>query len=363
MRRWIRFATAVGGGALALRAMERRFAAPTYRGAPSDHFDGRRFFNPSSGWQSERSFLRWQLERQQGFWSPWTPAPFGPPPVERVSMGALRVTFIGHATLLLQIDGVNILTDPIWSDRCSPVGFAGPKRHRPPGIRFEDLPRIDAVLVSHNHYDHLDVPTLRRLEETHRPMIVTPLANGAILKRAGISNVTELDWWQSVSHGVEITAVPAQHFSARALSDRNACLWGGFVISGIAGHAYFAGDTGWGTHFDEIGRRYQPLRLAMLPIGAYLPRWFMHPAHISPVEAVDAHFALGAETSVAMHFGTFALGDDGEFEPVEELMREVASRGNPDFRVLGHGEGIDIVNSAAMGRRGETIAGAIDLSS
>lgn len=345
MRRVIRVAAATGGIFAALRALEQKFAAPAFRGAASDHFDGRRFFNPVPGWQSERSFLKWQVDRQQGPWRRWTDAPPGARPVERVPSGAIRVTFIGHATLLLQIDGVNILTDPIWSMRCSPVAFAGPKRHRPPGIRFQDLPPIDIVLVSHNHYDHLDLSTLRRLARAYQPQVITPLGNGAIMKRAGISNITDLDWWETLSTRVAITAVPARHFSARALSDRNACLWGGFVVSGRAGHAYFAGDTGWGEHFAEVGRRYQPLRLAMLPIGAYLPRWFMHPAHISPVEAIDAHFALRAKTSVAMHFGTFALGDDGEFEPVEDLMREVASRGNPDFRVLGHGEAIDVAGS------------------
>src|SRR5581483_3971350 len=189
----------------------------------SDHFDGERFHNADAGWQSERSFLKWMLTRERGAWRKWSDAPFGPPPPTRVADGELRITFINHSTTLIQIDGVNILTDPIWSERTSPVGSVGPKRHRPPGIRFEDLPPIDLVLVSHNHYDHLDVPTLRRLT---RATIVTALGNAALLRRHGV-DATELDWWQS--RGI-VTAVPSQHFSARGFSDRNRNLWGGFVI-------------------------------------------------------------------------------------------------------------------------------------
>src|SRR5262249_32825953 len=158
-------------------------------------------------------------------------------------------------------------------------------RHRPPGIRFDDLPPIDLVLVSHNHYDHLDLPTLRRLQQRDRPRIITPLGNGALMRRGGVDGAIELDWWQSDG---KITAVPAQHFCSRGLSDRDRNLWGGFMIDDV----YFAGDTGWGRHFAEIGARFAPIRLALLPIGAYLPRWFMRPVHVNPAEAVEAHVAL-----------------------------------------------------------------------
>jgi L-ascorbate metabolism protein UlaG (beta-lactamase superfamily) len=251
------------------------------------------------------------------------------------------VTFINHATLLVQMDGVNVLTDPIWSDRCSPVSFAGPKRHRNPGIRFEDLPPIDAVIVSHNHYDHLDLPSLRRLQQKHRPRIVTPLGNDALMARGGVPGATALDWWNAtpVNDRVKITVVPAQHFCARAISDRDRTLWGGFVISGPSGNVYFAGDTGWGQHFSEIGKRFGSIRAALLPIGAYLPRWFMKPVHISPFEMVDAHQALGAKTSIPMHYGTFHLGDDGEMQPLEDLRRAIAAKSVDGITVLGFGEG------------------------
>jgi L-ascorbate metabolism protein UlaG (beta-lactamase superfamily) len=243
--------------------------------------------------------------------------------------------------MLVQMDGVNILTDPIWSMRCSPFSFAGPKRHRPPGLRFDDLPPIDAVLVSHNHYDHLDVATLRRLGGAR---IFTPLGNSALMARHGVKNATDLDWWQTtrVSDRVTVTLVPSQHFCARALSDRNATLWGGFVISGPSGNAYFAGDTGWGRHFAQIGERFGSMRVAMLPIGAYLPRWFMKPAHISPAEAVDAHAAIGAQTSIAMHYGTFNLGDDGYEQPAHDLRAAVAAKGNPQVLIVEHGVGVEV---------------------
>jgi L-ascorbate metabolism protein UlaG (beta-lactamase superfamily) len=335
MRRSIKALIVSGGAAAAAAAIERRLiAAPRYRGPVSDHFDGQRFYNPNPGRQGEGAFLKWMLNRERGVWSALE-APFGPPPPRRVGDGELRVTFINHATTLVQLDGINILTDPIWSERVSPVRFAGPRRYRPPGIRFEDLPPIDLVLVSHNHYDHLDIDTLKRLRRTE---ILTPLGNAALMKRHGIA-ARELDWWQSDGR---ITAVPAQHFSARALSDRNRNLWAGFVIASRSGNVYFAGDTGWGDHFAEIGRRFQPIRLALLPIGAYLPRWFMRPVHIDPVEAVEAHHASGAHTSIAIHFGTFALGDDGQEEPIWDLKQAIAAKGNPRFWILEHGEGRDI---------------------
>jgi L-ascorbate metabolism protein UlaG (beta-lactamase superfamily) len=336
VRRSTKAIATAAAAAAAATAIERSFfAAPRYRGPVTDHFDGRRFHNPDSGWQSERDFLKWVLNRDRGYWVRWLDAPYGPPPPMRVDNGGLRVTFVNHATTLIQLDGMNILTDPVWSDRVSPLPFAGPRRHRPPGIRFQDLPPIDLVLVSHNHYDHLDVPTLKRLT---RASIITPLGNAALLRRHGLT-AKELDWWQSAG---PVTVVPSHHFSARGLSDRNCNLWSGFVIASQHGNVYFAGDTGWGDHFSQIADRFEPIRLALLPIGAYLPRWFMRYAHIEPAEAVRAHFVLRAQTSVAMHFGTFELGDDGQFEPVRDLERALAAHRGARFWVLDHGEGRDV---------------------
>lgn len=320
---------------------ERMFvAAPFHRAPRSDHFDGKRFHNHQSGWQSEGSFLKWMATRQSTAWPEWIESTPGPPPPRRVVSG-IRVTHVNHSTVLIQMDGLNILTDPIWSERCSPVSWAGPKRHRAPGLRFEDLPPIDAVLVSHNHYDHMDVATLRRLRGVP---LFAGLGNAALLARHDVPDAHELDWWDEarLSDAVTITFTPAQHFSARGLTDRNATLWGGFVISGPSGHVYFAGDTGWGKHYEEIRRRFGPMRVALLPIGSYLPRWFMKPAHIDPSEAVDAHLALEAETSIAIHYGTWKLGDDGADQPVEDLKKAIAAKGARGFLVLEHGVGLRI---------------------
>lgn len=340
MRRAVKTSIVGAAAAASAIAVERRLvAAPRYRGPASDHFDGERFHNIETGWHERGSFLKWMMTRDPGFWPEWVDDEPGPAPLHRVPEGALRVTFINHATLLIQLDGINILTDPIWSERTAPLPFIGPRRHRAPGIRFDDLPPIDIVLVSHNHYDHLDIPTLRRLQQRDRPRIVTPLGNGALMRRHGVDDAIELDWWQASDR---VTVVPARHFSARGLSDRNRNLWGGFVIHGAAGSVYFAGDTGWGAHFAEIGARFAPIRAALLPIGAYLPRWFMRPAHVTPAEAVDAHAALRARTSIPMHYGTFALGDDGIDEPLRDLQSALAAKGSPDFAILDHGEGREL---------------------
>ncbi len=329
----------VAVAALGLLAERLWIAAPAYRGPRSDHFDGKRFRNQQSGWQTEGSFFKWQLTKTPTTWPEWIEASPGPPPPKRVESG-VRITHVNHSTVLIQMDGLNLLTDPTWSERCSPVQWTGPKRHRAPGLRFEDLPPIDAVLVSHNHYDHMDVATLRRLRGV--PLFV-PLGNAALLARHGVPGAKDLDWWDEarLDERVTVTFTPAQHFSARGITDRNATLWGGFVISGPSGHVYFAGDTGWGKHYAEINRRFGPMRVALLPIGAYLPRWFMKPAHIDPAEAVEAHFALQAKTSIAVHYGTWALGDDGAQQPVDDLKTAIAARGGANVFVLEHGKGFD----------------------
>lgn len=237
------------------------------------------------------------------------------------------------------MDGFNILTDPIWSDRCSPVSWAGPRRHKEPGIRFEDLPPIDAVLVSHNHYDHLDLPTLRRLAERGAQRSVVTLGNLSLVRGAAIPIIEELDWWQSVrlSPDVSVTLVPAQHFSSRTPWDRNKTLWGGFVISGPSGNVFFAGDTGYGPHFQEIARRFSPIKVALLPISPLQPQQSKEQSkepphehrpgvHMGPAEAVRAHADLGAHLSVAAHFQVFQLGSDGFGDAVKGLVSALEER-------------------------------------
>jgi L-ascorbate metabolism protein UlaG (beta-lactamase superfamily) len=335
-------ATSAGVIGVGLLVGCRVFSAPPYRGPASGAFDGERFHNalavPGHGLGS---FWKWQRTRRPGPWRRIDAEP-GPAPPRRVDGGAMRVTYVNHATVLVQMDGLNVLTDPIWSERCSPVSWAGPRRMRPPGIRFEDLPPIDLVLVSHNHYDHLDLSTLRRLS-ARKPRILVGLGNRALLAGEGIAS-NELDWGQEATVGpLRVTAVPARHFSGRGLCDRNRTLWTGFVVQGPSGAVYFAGDTGFGPHFADIGRRFGPLRLALLPIGAFLPSWFMSPIHISPDEALRAHGDLRASTSVAIHFGTFPLGDDGQDEAPKRLTRAIeAARPVPRFWILGFGEGRDV---------------------
>ncbi|HEY8224090.1 MAG TPA: MBL fold metallo-hydrolase [Pyrinomonadaceae bacterium] len=319
---------------------------PRYRGAVTNHFNGKKFLNldPPEG-KGFFDFLRWQLTAKRGAWNKWTDAQSGAKPVPKISGADLRVTFINHATVLIQTQDLNILTDPIWSERASPVKWAGPKRHRPPGVKFEDLAPIDIVLISHNHYDHLDIQTLLKLDADHQPRFVVGLGNLAFLSARGINNVIELDWWEvaKASDELNVTCVPAKHFSGRGLSDGYATLWCGFVIQTPSGNIYFAGDTGMGSHFKEIKERFSRFRLVLLPIGAYLPRWFMHPVHISPSEAIEVHHLLEPRVSMAIHFGTFALGDDGEIEPVTELRQALNKQDKREnFWVLEHGEGRNV---------------------
>lgn len=325
----------------------RMFSAPPYRGPESDHFNGTTFFNlhhrRSRGFGD---FLKWRFTREQGAWGPPVDGPIGEPPPERVRRGEMRVTFVNHATVLIQMDGLNFLTDPIWSERCSPLSWAGPRRFRPPGIRFEDLPPIDAVFISHNHYDHLDIPTLERLHRTHRPRLFTPLGNAALLEQANIPDTVDMDWWDrgDLEDKVEFFCVPAEHWSGRGTADRGMTLWSGWVLRGASGTLTFAGDTGYGPHLKEIRKRYGPSRMALLPIGAYLPRWFMGPVHMSPADAIQAHQDLEAAHSLAIHHGTFMLADDGQDQPLKALEHELKdSPLSPElFWALEHGEGRDV---------------------
>jgi L-ascorbate metabolism protein UlaG (beta-lactamase superfamily) len=354
-----------GGAALTYWLVDRALAAPRYRGLPTDHFDGARFHNLELPRRKGFiGFLCWQLTSRPGYWGERSDSQPGGLPSSRVAGPDLRVTFINHATVLIQMEGINILTDPTWSERASPLSWAGPKRRNLPGIRFEDLPPIDFVLISHNHYDHLDIQTLTRLHTEHRPRFVGGLGNRALFEKHGVRKVTDLDWWESIEvrPGLRIACVPAKHFSGRGFSDVDATLWCGYVVAGPSGSVYFAGDTALGKHFHEIKRRFGPLRLALLPIGAYLPAWFMRPIHLSPADAVEAHRILDAEVSMAIHFGTFPLGDDGEFEPVTKLREALSGKGQgrSPFWVLERGEGRDVplVKNQVGGFGGDELADA-----
>jgi L-ascorbate metabolism protein UlaG (beta-lactamase superfamily) len=260
----------------------------------------------------------------------------------------LIVTFIGHSTFLLQTVAGNVLTDPVYSRRASPLSCAGPRRVRRPGVAFDDLPEIAVVLLSHNHYDHCDLPTLRALARRFQPLVVTPLGNGRLVRSAGILRVEELDWWQDASTAPwPITVTPAQHFSARTPFDRNRALWGSFVLSAAHRRIFFAGDSGYGPHFREIRDRTDPNRtdpidLALLPIGAYEPRWFMKDIHMNPAEAVQAHLDLGARQSIGMHFGTFQLTAESITDPLTHLEQALDAQRLPgsEFRALELGESL-----------------------
>ena len=305
-----------------------------------EHFRDGRFFNPGVTDHDFRTALHWMTHRKIGPWRRWVDSTPGPPPPVQIEGPALRVTFVNHSTVLLQTGGLNILTDPVWSRRVSPVSFTGPQRHRAPGIGLENLPPIHCLLISHNHYDHYDIPTLRRIAAAHRPAVFCPLGLAAPLRQLGFSNVRELDWWQSHAWGgVGVYCVPAQHFSARTPFDRNRTLWCGWVLETPHGNLYFAGDTGFCNVFAALRERLSRFRLALLPIGAYEPEWFMGPIHMTPEQAVEARSLLDASTAIAIHFGTFALADDGETEPVDRLVRALNARGDRNrFWVLSEGE-------------------------
>jgi L-ascorbate metabolism protein UlaG (beta-lactamase superfamily) len=300
------------------------------------HFDGKHFYNPDAPQAAGfLDLLRWQLTKRP------EPSPAFIADVEqsipspRVEGSGLRITLVNHSTVLLQQNGVNILTDPIWSERASPVSWAGPRRRRKPGVAFENLPPIDVVLISHNHYDHLDLPTLRRLAAREKSTFLVPLGVARLLRSHNIGPIHELDWGGSLSlQGVTIHCVPAMHFSARGIFDRNKTLWCGYLIESQEKLVYFAGDTAFGTHFAQIRARFGSPHLALLPIGAYEPRWFMGSVHMAPDEAIKAHETLAAKTSIGIHHGTFKLTDEG----IDTPAKLINSYARSDFLVLKNGE-------------------------
>jgi L-ascorbate metabolism protein UlaG (beta-lactamase superfamily) len=298
-----------------------------YDGPVSDHFDGTRFFDPDgSPPKSLSEVLRWQFgpDRKRAPWPDWAPSPYADTPPPRVSGDKVRLSFVGHASWLIQTAGLNILIDPVWSDRASPISFAGPKRHNAPGIAFDALPHIDIVLVSHGHYDHLDVATLSKLAATFSPRVITPLGNDAAMRAADAAIRAEaFDWHDRIElgNGLVLTLVPTRHWSARGLFDRNKALWASFVLETPAGKLYIVCDSGYGDgrHFRGVAEAHGPLRLAILPIGAYEPRWFMRDQHMNPADAVKALADCGATQALAHHHGTFQLTDEAIDAPVIAL--------------------------------------------
>jgi L-ascorbate metabolism protein UlaG (beta-lactamase superfamily) len=305
------------------------------------HYDGQRFYNPDAPQAPGLlDALKWKLtSRPQS--SPAFLADVEPSiPPGRIEGSALRATLINHSTVLLQQQGSNILTDPIWSERASPLSWAGPRRRRKPGVSWEHLPSIDTVLLSHNHYDHLDLATLRRLAARGESTFIVPAGVARLLRSQNIGPVHELDWGESLPlRDCTIHCVPALHFASRGIFDRNKTLWCGYLIEYQDRRVYFAGDTAFGSHFAQIRETFGSPHLALLPIGAYEPRWFMSPVHMDPEEAVQAHKILAAKVSIAIHHGTFQLADEALDDPKKKLM---ACAQGDSFLILANGQFAEI---------------------
>ncbi|MGB8401076.1 MBL fold metallo-hydrolase [Bradyrhizobium sp.] len=324
----------------------------TYDGPVSDHFDGLRFFDPDGvPPKSLAQVFSWQFGsgRQRASWPESAPSPHADTPPARIDGGKVRLSFVGHVTWLIQTAGLNILVDPVWSMRASPVSWAGPKRRNDPGIAFEALPRIDVVLVSHGHYDHLDLATLSNLAAKFSPRVITPLGNDVTMRDADRAIKAEaFDWHDRIDlgGGIAVTLVPTRHWSARGLFDRNKALWASFVLETPAGKLYIVCDSGYGEgrHFRRVAQAHGPLQLAILPIGAYEPRWFMRDQHMNPADAVKALADCGAERALAHHHGTFQLTDEAIDAPVIALGEALDEAKVPRerFAVLMPGQVVEI---------------------
>lgn len=311
------------------------------------HHRARGFVNENPAFQRP-DFWALQTFRARRLWAALTGGPAAPEFPRVANDGRVlrdhrgpTITWIGHATVLVQLDGVNVLTDPQFSERASPVRFAGPRRLNPPGLAFEDLPPIHAVVISHDHYDHLDRPTVQRLAAAHRPRFFVPLRFKAWFRAAGITDVEELDWWESRTIGsVTFTATPVQHWSARSPFDTNRRLWAGWAIAGRERRLFFAGDTGYYDGFRRIGERLGPFDLTLVSIAAYEPPSVMAHTHTTPEESLRLFRDVGGRTFVAIHWGTFDLSEEPIDEPPRRLAAAARAQGLPDARVwiLAHGE-------------------------
>jgi N-acyl-phosphatidylethanolamine-hydrolysing phospholipase D len=298
------------------------------------HHVARGFRNPNPEFKPPDTWTRWTFLAGRLWTSAVAPRTFAMPSV--ANDGALlragtvnpSVTWIGHSTLLVQVGGINVLTDPHWAGRASPVSWAGPRRLAPPGVAFEDLPRIDVVLISHDHYDHLDLPTVKRLAAAHDPLFLVPLGLKGWLAGNGIHRVEELDWWHArVYRGARFVCVPAQHFSQRTPWDRDRRLWASWAVLAQDRRFYFGGDTGYFGGFREAGERLGPFDLAAIAIGAYRPPAMMRFVHTTPEQAVQASEDLRSRVLLGMHWGTFDLADEPLDEPPRRMLAEAARRG------------------------------------
>ncbi len=320
-----------------------------YKGPITPHFNGQRFKNPSgvpaNGFDKVFRYLR---ESTKENWLIRNPNIYDKK-IRDATDEELRFLWVNHSTFLIQIGNTNILTDPIWSKYCSPIPTPMLKRKRPSGIALNNLPRIDLVLISHNHYDHMDSNTIKLISEKWNPTFITPLGNEQILKKYGAKKVIELDWWKSTeTHKIKLSCTPTNHFSSRGTFDRNTSLWGGFILEKSDKKIYFVGDTGYSENlFDQIGVKYGPIDLSFIPIGAYKPEWFMSPIHVNPEEAVILHKEVKSKLSVAMHFGTFALADDGPKEAIEKLdhAKSVHEINEDEFLVIEEGQLYSLTNT------------------
>lgn len=319
----------------------KRAKNPYYNGPKSDHFDGRVFFNPQ-GEQPKglANFIKWKFMERQAKWPECYASEYDCTiPQQRIAGNALEVTLIGHATFLIQINGLNIVTDPVWSQRVSPLSFIGPKRVNPPGVKFNDLPKIDVVLLTHNHYDHLDIVTLGKLVKRDNPTIITPLGNDTIVKQTiANANVITGDWGDvlSISNNTKIHIEPCHHWSARNATDRRMALWAAFVIEAPDMKVYHIGDTGFhlGTNYKDIEVKHGQLDLAIIPIGAYAPRWFLKAQHQDPDEAVDGFKLCKAKHALGHHWGTFQLTNEPIEEPKHALKMALGKKGVIEDRFL-----------------------------
>jgi len=295
-------------------------------------FNGKKFSNAKAtaehGW---KEVWKWFYQGKRPQWPSWVNNDIAAKPLQRVhAKEELQITYINHATVLIQTASMNILTDPVYAKRVGPYPWLGIKRRRAPGVAFDDLPTIDWVLISHDHYDHLDIQTLKKLYQRDKPGIITGLK---VEKHLPFTEIISLDWWQShiLSPELKVTFTPSQHFSGRWLNDRNQSLWGSFVIEAPGGPIYFAGDTGLGPHFSEINQHFGPMRASLIPIGAFLPLWFMGPVHLSPEDALEAHQILQSKWSLAIHFEVFPLADDAFGQPRSQLQAALGKCQNPQL--------------------------------
>ncbi|MFC1481304.1 MBL fold metallo-hydrolase [Candidatus Neomarinimicrobiota bacterium] len=315
-----------------------------YSGPQSDHYDGSRFYNQEPG-QSFRDHLKWMWEMETVAWPEWIDDPPQPLPTASVGRGELRATYINQATVLIQMDEINILTDPFWSEKAGPASWIGAPRIRAPGVPLKNLPHINMIIISHDHYDHLDIPTLKLLVDAHNPIILVGLGVKARLSALKQARIIELDWWDEYPYNdLMITFVPTRHNSGRGLFDDDKTLWGGYVLQGPQNRVLFLGDTAFGGFFEDLNHAFPDFRLAIMPVGSYEPYWFMGRAHMNPNDAVLAHQLLNVQTSLGIHFATLAEHPQQPLNAHEvDLAIALSENDIPpsNFILLGFGAGRD----------------------